>query len=245
MNTYFKTLGGKLLYRSDLAAIKQNLSYRWLVFQDDSCIQTLVNRRRHQNTAMAYLEPFTLAIRHQPGSTCLLGLGGGAVLHSTAPYLQPHPITAVESSAEVIALGHKFFWLDEIKTLKIVAQEAHLFMANSQIHFDHILIDLYFDNGFPKTCSKPEFFDHCKQRLTTHGFLALNLVGIQQHFTVLQHLKAVFNQATICIPVPTTANLIVLASHCKSSLMEMIALQPRLKKMIWDPQYGCMAQFQY
>ena len=75
MSTFFQTLAGYDLYRSECAVIQQNLSYRWLVFQDDACIQTLVHRRHPHKAVMPYLVPFTLAVRAQPGPVCLLGLG--------------------------------------------------------------------------------------------------------------------------------------------------------------------------
>ena len=243
MSTFFQTLAGYDLYRSECAVIQQNFSYRWLVFQDDACIQTLVHRRHPHKAVMPYLVPFTLAVRAQPGPVCLLGLGGGAVIHLTASHIPPSLLTAVEARAEVIALAKQYFWLDTIQALTIVQQEAQTFIAQTQTNYQHMLIDLYSDTGFPKTCAAPDFFYQCKQRLEPHGFLALNLVGIQQEFHVLQQLKSVFHQASLCIPVPNSSNMIVLATHSKSTLLDLVEFCPTLKTLIWDPVFGYMAKF--
>lgn len=243
MNTYFQTFAGYDLYRSEHAVIQQNLSYRWLIFQNDACIQTLIRRRHPHKPAMPYLAPFTLALRAKPGPTCLLGLGGGAIVHMTAPYLQHYPITAVEVSAEVIALSLQYFGLNAMASLTIVQQEALIFLNQNQSNYDHILIDLYSDTGFPKSCAQPEFFYQCKQHLDPNGFLAVNLVGIQQEFQVLQLLKSVFFHTTLCIPVPHSANMIVLATHSKSTLLDFVYAHSSIKSFIWDPVFGNMAQF--
>ena len=192
---------------------------------------------------MPYLLPFTMALRAQPGPTCLLGLGGGAVLHVAAPHLTYSPITAVEINAEVIALSRQFFWLNSIPLLTVVHEEAHNFLGQNQTHFKHILIDLYADTGFPKNCTQTDFFDQCKQSLHKDGFLALNLVNLQRELSILDHVKTIFPQATLCIPVPYSSNMIVLASHSKETLLSLIYSAPNLKTFIWDSVFGYMAKF--
>lgn len=242
MRTYFQTFAGRELYRSSNAVIQQNLSYRWLIFRDQTRIQTLIHRRHPSKAVMPYLKPFTWALRAQPGSTCVLGLGGGAVIHMAAPYLHHHPLTAVEASPEVIVLGRKYFGLNTFQPMTIVQQDAQAFMNETPDIYEHILVDLYSDTGFPATCAAPDFFLQCKQHLQPQGFLALNLVGIQQEFHILEQIKSVFNGATLCIPVPSSANLIVLATHSKSTLMALIESNSKLKAFVWDPLFGYMAK---
>ena len=243
MTIYLKTLAGRELYRSSQVLVRQNLWYRWLIFQDRTCIQTLVHRRHHQKPVMPYLLPFTMALRTQPGNTCLLGLGGAAVLHVALPHLTYYPITAVEINAEVINLSRQFFWLNAIPLLTVVHEEAHQFLNQTECRFKHILIDIYADRGFPKNCNQAEFFSKCKQSLQKNGFLALNLVNIRQELPLLEHIKSVFPQATVCIPVPYSSNMIVLASPNKDALLSLIYAAPNLKTFIWDGVFGYMARF--
>ena len=243
MSTYLQTFAGYDLYRSEQVVIQQNIRYRWLIFQDDACIQTIIHRRHPHKPAMPYLLPFTLALRTNPGPTCLLGLGGGAVIHMTRPYLQQYPITAVELTPEVIALSQQYFGIEEKAPLTIVQQEAQQFLSQNSAYYQHILIDLYSDTGFPQTCTQTTFFDHCKQHLAPNGFIAMNLVGIQQEFPVLQMLQTVFPHTTLCMPVPHSANMIVLATHKKTTLLDFVYAQAHLKSFIWDSLFGHMALF--
>lgn len=242
MSTYFKTFAARTIYHSPQMVVRQNRWYRWLMFQDRENIQTLINRRKPHQAAMPYLYPFSLALRTSPGPTCLLGLGGGAVVHMLGPQLQQYPITAVETSAEVISVGSEYFMLHTIPALSIVQEEAYSFLANTDDLYQHILVDIYADTGFPDKCAEPDFFRVCKQHLHANGFLALNLVQIQVELPILQNLRKVFDLATVCIPVPPSSNMIVIASPSKSLLQTWIQNHPQLLTLIWDPLWGLVAK---
>lgn len=243
MSLYFKTFAGHSIYKSPHMEIRQNGWYRWLMFQDRTHIQTVLQRRHPHKPAMPYLNALTLALRTQPGPTCLLGLGGGGLLHMAAPYLQQHPITAVEINEEVITIGYQYFMLDTLRAFTIVQQDAHTFMTETQHSYQHILIDLYSASGFPETCAQQDFFELSKQRLCPTGFLAINLVHIQQESPILERVKAVFDNVTLCIPVPSSTNIIVLAMQSKSALISFVTSNPTLTAFIWDPIFGYMAKF--
>jgi len=243
MSLYFKTFAGRTIYRSSSMEVQQNRWYRWLMFQNRTHIQTLIQRKHPHKAAMPYLYPFTLDLRTQPGPTCLLGLGGGGLLHMAAPCLQQHPITAVELSAEVITLGYQYFMLDTIPSLTILQQDAHTFINSDQSTYQHILIDIYSDTSFPENCAQQVFFQQCKQHLLPNGFLAINLVNVQQELPILERIKSVFHNATVCIPVPSSTNMIVLATQSKPALLAFITSHPKLSAFIWDPGFGYMAQF--
>jgi len=108
--------------------------------------------------------------------------------------------------------------------------------------YQHLLIDIYTATGFPQTCAQSDFFSHCKRILSPNGILALNLVNITQEFAVFNQLRTTFEHATLCIPVPSSANMIVLASPSKPQLMAMIQSQPTLKRLIWDGMFGYMSK---
>lgn len=242
MNIYFQTLAGRELYRSGQLVIQQNFGYRWLSFQDDTRIQTLIHRRKPQRPAMPYLVPFTWALRKKPGSTCLLGMGGGAVIHMITPYLQQSSLLAVENSTEVITLSRQYFGLHSFSNLTIIHQEAQQFMQQLATQYEHILIDLHSDTGFPADCANLEFFLDCKRALHPNGFLALNMVSIEHEMPVFAQLKAAFPQTTLCIPVPHSSNMIVLATHAKADLLALVDTHPQLQTFIWDPMFGYMAK---
>lgn len=242
MSLYFKTFAGHRLYHSPSIEIRQNIWYRWLMLHDRTYIQTLIQRQRPERAVMPYLIPFSLAVRAQPGPACLLGLGGGGFPHMAAPFLHHHPITAVEINTEVIAVAHQYFMLDTIPSLSTVHQDAAIFMSECNTTYQHILIDIYSDSGFPKTCAHPAFFEYCKQHLFDNGFLTLNLVHTQRDFPILTMVQSIFQNATLCIPVPASSNMIVIASPSQAALQADIMNHPQLRTLIWDPIFGRMAR---
>ncbi|MCR9192627.1 MAG: hypothetical protein NXI01_08205 [Gammaproteobacteria bacterium] len=238
MNTYWKTLAGRCIYRSSELEVMQNPVYRWLMFQNHRHLQTVLRRHQPHKPALTYLQPFTAALKAQPGPACLLGLGGGAIVHMAGPYLQ----TAVEVNPEVIAVAKRYFITPPPHHLNLIPQDAHTFVTQCTEQYQHLLIDIYTATGFPQSCTHSDFFSHCKRLLSPNGILALNLVNITQEFAVFNQLRAIFEQATLCIPVPSSANMIVLASPSKAHLMAMIQNHPTLKRLIWDGIFGYMAK---
>ncbi len=242
MKTYWKTAAGKRIYHSPELSVYQNPLYRWLVFKDQINLQTLLHRYQPHKPALSYLQPFTTALRTHPGPTCLLGLGGGAVAHMAAS-LKDCSMVAVEANSEVISIASRYFMTNTLKNLNILHQDAHTYVTQCSDVYQHILIDIYTAQGFPNTCAQLGFFQHCQRLLSCHGILALNLVNINQDFSVLQHIRHVFKHATVCIPVSGSANVVVLASASLSYLMALLQQQtPHLKTLIWDSVFGYMCR---
>ncbi|PJD93562.1 MAG: hypothetical protein CK424_01815 [Legionella sp.] len=243
MKIYWKTVIGTCIYKSSELSVYQNPLYRWLMFQDQTHFQTLLHRHHPHKPVLQYLHPFTIALRLQPGPTCLLGLGGGAIAHLAAPHLAAYSMVAIEASREVITLASRYFMTNTIKNLNILHQDAYDYVSQSTNLYQHILIDIYTSEGFPASCAAIDFFEHCQRLLTFKGILALNLVNIHQEFAILQHIRDVFKHATVCIPVPGSANMIVLACSSQTHLMSLIQQSPHLKTLIWDGVFGYMARF--
>lgn len=73
----------------------------------------------------------------------VLGLGCGSVIR---PLLKKFPncqITGVEINQEMIAAGKKYFGLDQYRNLKIVCEDAKIFLKRNKEIFDLILVDMY------------------------------------------------------------------------------------------------------
>ena len=245
MTRYWKTLAGRCIYRSDDAlSVHQNLGYRWLVFNHQTeTLQSLINRHFPHKPALPYLLPFTYAVRTAPEAACLLGLGGGGVAHYLAPYLRTPPLIAVENNTHVIELASAYFMTNTLNTLTIVAQDAQEFVMQYPGDYQHILIDLYTAQGFPTSCHTIDFFAACKRILRPNGILALNLPDFHHNLSVFQSLRSVYQHATVCIPIASTSNMIILAAHDHHLLQTLIYTNPQLKQFLWDSALGYMARF--
>ncbi|HVT62653.1 MAG TPA: hypothetical protein VHD33_04110 [Legionellaceae bacterium] len=239
---FWKTIAGHCIYQSADIQVLQNPIYRWLMFKDRIHLQTLIHRHSPHKPMLNYLKPFTLAVRTlAPGPVCLLGLGGGGVVHFIAQHIFPYPITAVEASLEVVDIAAQWFMLSQIAHLTTVHQYAEHYVLQNTCKYQHLLIDIYTAEGFPISCQDHHFFIHCKQLLTNTGFLALNLANFAQEIHLLTHLRDVFSQKTICIPIPTTTNMIILASVCDHAFQQLLQ-RTSFKTLIWDKQFGYMGR---
>lgn len=243
MTNYWKTIAGRCIYQTPQSvSVHQNLVYRWLTFNNQSTLQTLIHRHHPERPALSYLVPFTYALLKDPGPACLLGLGGAGVAHYAGPYLGSIPVTAIEANREVIDIASTYFGTDALANLSILHQDALTFVSSCKERYQHILIDIYSDSGFPLHCQHIDFFIACKALLLPNGVLALNLVNIEHEFGIFIQLRTLFNNATVCIPVNGCANMIILASDSLTHLLQLLQQSPKLKTLIWDEHYGCMAR---
>jgi len=244
MTFYWKTLAGKCIYRlDDELSVHQNVLYRWLVFNNQpTVIQSLIHRHFPHKPVLSYLLPFSYPLRTAPEATCLLGLGGGGAAHYLAPYLGLYPLTAVENNTHVIQVASQYFMINTLKNITIRAQDAQEFVIQYHGNYQHILIDLYTSQGFPASCQNLDFFAACKRILRPTGILALNLPDFHHNLNVFQNLRSVFQNTTVCIPISSTTNMVILAAHNHHLLQTLLYTHPQLKQFLWDSEFGYIAK---
>ena len=233
---FWKKFRGKLLHQASLGArVFENTRYRWLMFEGEA-IQTCIHLKCPEKPVLPYMHQLMAAVRLISGDICLLGLGGGGVLHALAPYLNEESVQAVEASEEVIRLAKTYFMLERIPSLQIEHDDAGVFLEKSQGGYQHLLVDIFTEAGFPAHCSGLEFFKNCHRVLLDGGVLACNLVSLKQEWILVNHMRSVFEGATLILPIKNTSNVVVLAVKGGSILPLIEKLN--LKKTIWDPQCG-------
>ncbi len=239
MSAFWKTRFGHCIYQTANIAVYQNWFYRWLTFESPA-IQTLMNRHQPGHFSLQYLKPFTLGVRTNPGPCCLLGLGGGGVIHATQSYLQQNPITAVELNEHVIQIANEYFMLEKIKNLDIIHQDANLFVSTTQHQYQHLLVDLCLDSGMPACCEDADFLIYCQQILLKNGLISMNFAYIDDAWRVLKQLRQQLGQNTLCIPIKKTANIVILSSQTLLSgdWFTQWLQSGELTEIIWDSQWG-------
>ena len=237
----WKTLAGRCIYQSKSGfKVKENMIYRWLTF-DSNAIQTLISRHHPSRPAMQYIQPMTIAARANPGQSCLLGLGGASVAHA----LMGHSyLDTIESSLEVIEIASAFFMTSQITNLNVIHQDAFLFVQHTEYRYQHLMVDLFNAHSFPEHCNNAAFFEHCKRILLPSGILAVNLANISEQWPLFFHIRELFFQCTVSIPVKGTANMIVLAYKGDSikPLLDILENKPYSKRIVWDAKWGCVAE---
>lgn len=236
----WKILINRCIYTSPSGIkVYQNHFYRWLTL-NSTAIQTLINRRHPEKPVTTYVPAMLLPVKHDPGSVCLLGLGGGAVLHAIIPHLPEISIHAVELSQEIIEIAHQFFDIKCSPNITITHQEARDFVSTSNLQYKHLLVDLFDAHHYPAQCNTYEFFKNCRRILSNDGIMALNLANLHEQSPILNLIRKVFEQRTICIPVRRSANMVVLASNHISvaPLLDLVKRNRSVKKFEWHPKWG-------
>jgi spermidine synthase len=90
-------------------------------------------------------------------------------------------IDAVEIDPEVIAVGRKYFRLDEYPNIRAFAADARRHVRTSEGDFDFVFGDAY--NGVqyvPAHLVTREFFTEIRDRMTPSGVFVMNLIGSAQ-----------------------------------------------------------------
>lgn len=233
----WQTTCGKCIYTSASGyRVYQNWFYRWLTLGSPA-LQTVINRRTPTKPILYYLSALSLMARNAPSDVCMLGLGGGGIVHLLAGN-GDFNLYAVDISAEVIHIAERFFFLDCIPNLKIIQSDAIDFLADSEQLYPHLIVDLYDAHQFPPGFKQDDFFILCKQRVTNDGFLSVNIANINEHRPLLELIKKQF-ASTLVIPVKNSANLVVIATQKDSEwLLEKVRQTGELKQIMWVDSWG-------
>ena len=149
--------------------------YRVLSFGDND-EQSKMDKSQPHVPQHTYVQAMlTVLLFSQPKSVIILGLGGGALVHSLRHFDAAIKITAVELRQQVIEVAKRFFQLPLGKKLTIVHQDAYVFLAQAEHKkVDVIFADIYSDKGVDKQQLSNQFIQQTKQLLKTDGFLVLN-----------------------------------------------------------------------
>ncbi len=237
----WQTRLGRCIYESPSGyKVYQNYFYRWLTLGND-ILQTVIHRSDPGRPVLYYLPALTLMTRTQPGTSCLLGLGGGSVAHLLEPYHRS--LTAIECSSDIIDIAQRLFMIDKLSYLSILHQRAEDYLTSNSFQYEHLLVDLYDASHFPQACHNEQFFALCQQRITANGFMSINLANTAEQWPLFQLVKKYFHH-TLVIPIKGSANMVVIASNQQShSFMEILHQCQEIKKIILLDKWGKVAVY--
>lgn len=241
----WKTLVGRCIYSSEKGTrVIQNPFFRWLSFANSNALQTVLNRFHPEKPGLHYINPLIMAAKLQPGSTCMLGLGGAGAAHALAAFRDNSLLTIVEKEAEIIDIAKRFFALDQLENINIIHQDASIFLEQSNAKFQHLLIDLYETNAYPQHCNTDIFFARAKSLLKPGGTLAVNLANRNEQWPIFQLIQKQFATATLACPVKNCANMIIFAQNSNSitPLLSLIKKREVFKRLEWNEKWGLLGE---
>lgn len=175
-------------------------------------------------SAMRLNEPNALDLRYtqkmmsfllfnpRPRRIVLIGLGGGSLIKFCYYRLPATELTAVELSAEVIALRDAFCLPPDGPRLQVLAADGAVFLAATDGGFDTLLVDAFDRIGFAPSLANRDFFELARQKLSGSGVLVMNLAGDQATYEgLINEAMTVFDDQVIVIPVREDDNHVLLA----------------------------------
>lgn len=154
--------------------------------------------------------------RTPPRSALALGLGGGSLVKFLLAECADCQVDAVERRAAVIATAQQYFDLPPTHPrLDIHCGDAGQFLstrvADSPGCYDLILVDLHDSSGMAPVVRRPEFFETCRNLLSEHGVLAVNLwygYREKEEREARDSLEAAFTPRVLYLPVAGKLNCI-------------------------------------
>jgi spermidine synthase len=164
----------------------------------------------------------------------MIGLGGGSIQRA---YQHDYPGVTVETAEldrAVIRVAREYFGVQETPTLRIFNQDGRQFLRRAKQQYDAIILDAYttgrYGSVIPYPLATREFFALAKERLTTNGVLAYNVIATLhgRQSDILQALcrtmSTVFPQLYVC-PARESQNVVVLATRQPQRLSRARLLQ--------------------
>lgn len=111
----------------------------------------------------------------RPGRILMIGLGGGSLAKCCHRELPETDFTAVEISAEVVALRDRFGIPADGPRFHIVVGDGAVYVATPGEPVDVLLVDGFDGPGQPAPLCTPAFYAACRARLRDGGVLVVNL----------------------------------------------------------------------
>ncbi len=166
--------------------------------------------------------PYTTADLH---SACIIGLGAGSIPRNIDNTYGAIPMDGVELDPEIVALGHRYFNMNE-PNLHVVVQDGRYFLALTHKKYDLIAIDAYQQPYIPFQLTTKEFFQLARAHLTPHGVVAINAGRAGNDFRLVNALAttmhAVFKNVFV-YDVVGEANSIVVGMNDDSAQITNLA----------------------
>jgi len=189
-------------------------------------LQSVINQKNPQLLALKNLRSLLgiLIFLPTPENICLLGTGGGSLIHFLRFHYPESHITAVEIDHELLEIMHAKMALPRADdSLTYIIDDAHHFIDTSQQKFDLIIADLFMGNQSPQWLLQTASMQHLNAMLTDLGGLCYNLViDNEVEFNAFYaNLRTVFQQKTLCLPVEGLDNTIAFALRHQTKDGEM------------------------
>ncbi len=155
-------------------------------------------------------------------SVAMIGLGGGSTQRAFEHYYPNLTIETAEIDPGVVDVARRFFKFEESNRQKVQISDGRVFLRRSTIKRDLIILDAYvqgrYGSSIPQHLATKEFFELVRDRLTTNGVVAYNVIGSVNDWhaeivgAMYRTLKTVFPQVYL-FPARSSRNIVLIATR--------------------------------
>jgi len=118
---------------------------------------------------------------HDIKRVLMAGLGGGSTQRAYQHYYTNVVVDTVELDPVVVSVARTYFGVIETPRHRIHTDDARVFLRRTTNTYDVILMDAYattrYGSSLPPHLTTREFFTAVRERLTTNGVIAYNVIG--------------------------------------------------------------------
>ncbi|MEG3843380.1 fused MFS/spermidine synthase [Microcoleus sp. herbarium14] len=191
-----------VVVRKDKGQIKLSLVEKVNLHTD--LLQSVLDLNNPLHLVSEYTQAMMLALvwHSQPQRIYIAGFGGGRIPLVLHHYLPETVIDCADIDPIAIEAATQCFGVHFDSRLTAAIQDGrdYLEQQNRDIHYDIIMTDVFFGNGyFPHRLATKEFYQLCEKRLSSDGVVLVNLLQRDEFYAEkIKTLQSVFSQVCVC-----------------------------------------------
>lgn len=162
----------------------------------------------------------------------MLGAAGGVAMKQIATVYPDAEITGVDLDPAVLKVAREYFGLKDYPRIKLVAEDARWFLAQTRERYDVIAVDLYVTGTIPFFTATEEFFALARSRLTEDGLLMMNMLSRRHGEEHIAPFVRTLQAAFPSVYAASFGNYLLIATNRPT---ELAALKARLDAEPADP----------
>lgn len=190
----------------------------------DDATETQMSLQDPMKGHFEYTEYFHMAWlwNSQLTNVLMIGLGGGSAQRAFEHYYPGVKVQSVEIDPMVLQAAKDYFNFKESGRQKVHLEDGRMFVRRTTNRFDAIILDAYvggrYGSSIPQHLATKEFFELVRDRLTTNGVVAYNVIGTTTDWhagivgAIYRTLKTVFPQVYL-FPARRSQNVVLIATR--------------------------------
>lgn len=156
----------------------------------------------------------------------IIGLAAGSTARSIQAVYGDDRVDGVEIDPEVLAVGRRFFDMDQLRNLHAVVGDGRTWLTLTPTQYDVISVDAYRQPYIPFHLTTVEFFQLARDHLTPGGVVAINVGRTPNDWRLVNALSATMHQVFLSVfvlDVDDSYNSLVIGTNRPVTLSQVVA----------------------